>query len=254
MANRYRDLLIGSDRAQAWPEIKAIARWGQRFIRGIEPWGILVAVVGFGFAFTEFQEARKERREAAAVRHAQLELMLIDRLKAAREADRAYWDAREVAPFDRRPVSDRGQKEVIEAMVLSGVPLSCRDLTNVDLTGVDVSGGEFAFTDFSGSRLVSANLTGADLSGAWLIGTDLALASLSGAKLRDAVLTKARFFQTKLDGVDWEGASYILVSPWGLPRGDDAVSLLDLASVYGALNERGMEVARTARTFACESR
>ncbi|MBX3181028.1 MAG: DUF2169 domain-containing protein [Polyangiaceae bacterium] len=102
----------------------------------------------------------------------------------------------------RAPVAPTRDRAAVEALIQSGEPLVCAELSGCDLHGLDLRG-----RDLSAARLSQANLSSALLEGARLSGAVLLAARLEGADLRGAHADGANLAEAKLAGADLTGAN-----------------------------------------------
>ena len=172
-----------------------------RAIKAIEPWGILLAVVGITITWYQATVNR-------GVRQATLFALASERLVAARDL------ATEACLEEPKPLQEEclaeppeesnvGQLRVLEEMAALGVSMARIDarltyLHNVNLPDAYLSAAVFRSTNLnianlSGSYLRFASFANADLSYAVLADADLVYSDFSGADLRCADLSGARF-------------------------------------------------------------
>ena len=126
-------------------------------VKEFEAWGILLAIVGFGFAWIDSQHDRE-------LREATLYALAAERLDAARGSD--------------EPNAKKGQKRTLEAMAQIGASIS----------GINASR-----TNLKGALLVDANLESAIFEGTKLNGARFDRAFLYKANFNDAVLAGVSF-------------------------------------------------------------
>lgn len=177
------------------------------WLRKWEPIGVLIAIVALVVTAVQFQFDREVRRVEAAVQRAQLEVMLVDRVLAARAADAQRRGSPEI------PTADFGQTAIVEAMVRNGISLAHMDLSSINLAAADLTGADLRGADLSKSILNSAVLSDANFEGANLGGVDLNDAIVDGASFAGANLSNARLgWQIVGDGV-FDGAGFADGSP-----------------------------------------
>lgn len=187
-------------RGSSWSTRKCSQRI-QRAIEAVEPWGVLVAILGLAFALHEFWLERD-------VRKATLLVMVAERLEAARAADKA--NRGKSFPCAYIEANARvGQIPVLETAVRSGLSLRNMDLSEIFLRGDQLHGAD----------LRGANMTCAILAGASLAYSNLKDAIPQGVKFYDADLfcvdfTDAGVAQSRFWGGTLEQANFTLANLW----------------------------------------
>lgn len=176
-------------------------------VKIVEPWGILVAILGVCFAGYELNTTR-------TLREVTLFAMASEILQKAREVD-------EVLEVDS-PTAQVGQVGVLTAMARNGFNMEGinarhtrlddarlanarfqdahfwgasfigTDLSRADLENTTFSTAVFSSSDSRGC-IDHANLSHADLTNSQLIGTRLIHVNLEGANLEDAHLVETEF-------------------------------------------------------------
>ena len=140
-----------------------------RFVHNIEPWGILIAIIGIGFASYELSESIKERKKEQFLREATLYSMVSKQLQESREIDTTSKGTDQQVSG---PAPDRtGYVRILEIMARSGISLE-------GINAVDVR--------LDRAQLERAKLQGANLTNVALFGTNLSNANLEEAVLSDA--------------------------------------------------------------------
>ena len=158
-----------------------IAKWAlcaHHVVKAVEPWGIIVAIIGFLITLIQLGADRD-------VREATLIGLTSDRLEAAREMDENE---------DKIAHNNVGQIRMLEIVAKSKRGFDHMNLSSVYLRGVELEKSDLKNVNFMCSELQRANLSGSDLSEA-----DLRSSNLFKTKLRDVNFTKA----------DLRGASFL---------------------------------------------
>lgn len=137
-------------------------------------------------------------------------------------------DREDAGPDTDPPPAPEG-REVVEACLATGTPMSQLDLTGADLRGLDLAGQDLsesilndavltecnlrgarcAATSFVGAALERSDLREVDLTEADLTGARMDGADLSTATLTDALLEGSSLRATKLDGATATRASFV---------------------------------------------
>jgi uncharacterized protein YjbI with pentapeptide repeats len=202
-----------------------------RFVKEIEPWGILLAVLGLFLALSTFWIDYRDRVEERTVRAWQLLTTRAPGNSGKREA-LAYLNGEDgLLCFEvlRGRLSWlHGDEEVSCLIFLKGrTPLTGIDLSPPDngtpddpsddppgayLKGAKLAGAVLGSADLAGADLEDADLAGAnleyaDLVGAYLGGADLGGANLGVANLAGAVLQHANLADAFLPRADFGGAN-----------------------------------------------
>lgn len=160
-------------------------------IKEIEPWGILLAVVGLFLSLIALGFEYVDKVEERTVRAWQL---------VTTKAPGNSGKAEALEYLNRR----------VGLCIGSNCLLALKDQT--PLTGIDLSKGEgqprvyLRGADLDGANFFEANLAGADLRGASLRGASLRDAVLDGADLSDANLAEADLTRANLNGASLNGA------------------------------------------------
>lgn len=121
---------------------------------------------------------------------------------AAMVAGESMEDDAEVSPAPEPPPAPEG-REVVEACLATGTPMTQLDLTGADLRGLDLSGQDLGESILNGAQLSECRLRGTRCAGTAFVGADL-----SRCDLRDADFTGADLNTAKLDGVDATSATF----------------------------------------------
>lgn len=191
-------------RKPLWRRIQKLLLGLHTVVKAAEPWGILLAVIGFGFTIWTFAVERADRSE--------------DRINRA------------LANF----VNGIGRVDAMAVLVRNGVSLVGLKapealLNEIELVGVDLSGADFSKanfaqsnlkrsilkgTNFSGASLSGANfrfayLFNADFSDASLVETDLSGANLEVADFSNTIIVRANFSNTSLYNTNFRNAEFL---------------------------------------------
>lgn len=142
-------------------------------VKLLEPWGILLAVIGFGFTIYAFQIERADREE--------------DRINRA------------IGQF----AAGIGRVDAWQVLRRNDVDLKALQAPNAYLPRADMSGANLEGANFAGANFWEADLSGATLDGANLSGANFGNANLKGASFHRANLTEAFFIAADLiEGAD----------------------------------------------------
>lgn len=154
----------------------------------LEPWGIMLAVLGFGFTLWAFAVERADREEDRINRALSNFASGIGRADALAVLVRNNVDLQSLkAPQAYLPGANLFDFNLLGAD-LSGANLEDADLRNATLIEADLRDANLNRADLNNALLIGAdlrgaNLIGADLGGAYLIGANLSGALLKGARL-----------------------------------------------------------------------
>ena len=195
-------------RSQAmWPRVQWVLLAVHRGVRELEPWGILLAVLGLGFTLWSFQIERANREE--------------DRINRA------------ISQFG----SGIGRIDALAVLLRNAVDLRALKASNAFLPGAPLIGADLEFADFSDANLIDANLSNANLTGvtfrdAYLSGADFSKAILLGADLRDTNLSGADFSDAYLVDANLSGTNLHEADLSGAILGGANLSGADLSGTY----------------------
>ncbi|MEM1267469.1 MAG: pentapeptide repeat-containing protein [Pseudomonadota bacterium] len=237
-----------------------------QWIAELEPWGILLALVGFVFAFYQFYDERTARREDRAAYRAELERQ--NEIFAAEEEDRRR---NRINVALANLAGGYGRLDAIDTLVRNGVDLrslqapraflpranleicgeeQC-DLSWANLAGADLFRAQMSRAILQRANLEDVNLSRADISYSFLTGVQMNDADLSGsmllrAKLDSAMLQRSDLSSSNLQYADMSGAR---LQEADLSSTDLQDSLLMSANLAGA-NLRGADMDRANLTDA----
>jgi uncharacterized protein YjbI with pentapeptide repeats len=190
-------------------------------VKELEPWGILLAVVGLTLTLTAFWFDYSDRVEERTVRAWQLLLTKAPGNSGKREA--LEYLNREDGVFcgevgcllalkARTPLvgidlsaPDGGATAFLQQVRLPGADLKSANLSRANLSDAvlrdaDLGSAKLIGANLNGANLMGANLRNADLSGSNLIGANLANTDLAGADLSGAYLLGANLSDAYLRG------------------------------------------------------
>lgn len=189
-----------------------------RIVKALEPWGILLAVVGIGFTVWSFQVERVDREEDRINRAIgqfadgigridALQILLRNDVNIqALQAERAFLPGANLSGADLRRANLRGS--ILPGADLRGANLIGASLSSANLSEASLSSANFSGVDLSRANLWGANLSEAVLQLANLSGADLSNANLSGADLLEANLSRASLSRTDFEGADVQLANF----------------------------------------------
>ena len=200
-------------------------------MRGFEPWGIFLAILGLLITLTAFLIEMEDRQAERTFRAWEF-VLENERVAQAYDAKRgetlpAYGSANAQAivflnrEFEgrfctgwlepvfrwltgdtrRRCLLPSKQRSSLESRYLRGVHFE-----DVDLAYADFYKADLASANLKGTNLMRARLGKADLSDAMLQGANLVRAMLNGAALEDANLERAELTRANLFGADLRDA------------------------------------------------
>ena len=173
-------------------------------VREIEPWGILVTVIGVGIALFAFAVELEDRQVERTFRAWQIVLSVPSAGSSGRETfeylNREFDGSLCGAPVQwvsrlltgnrrRRCLFPQKEKESLADIEAAGA----------NLEGADLEGADLRRANLRRANLRRAFLTDADLVGAFLTGADLTDADLGGADLTGAFLRDTGLTQPQLD-------------------------------------------------------
>lgn len=226
---------------QMFKHLRCAASGIQNFIRGFEPWGILLAIVGLLISVIAFMVEMEDRQSERIFRAWEF---VLENERLARSYDD---DMSETLPtsgnataqaleylnreFEGRFCADRlrfflrwltgnirhiclipsKQRSSLEdrylrEVVLEGINLPKAKLRKADLMKANLESAYLAGADLRKSELERADLSGADLTGANLKRSTLIDATLKMANLTDARLWRANLTDANLIKADFTGA------------------------------------------------
>lgn len=172
----------------------------------IEPWGILLAIVGLFFAWSEIAEDRAERRQDRHLHEATLFVLASEMLQKAREIDSAN---------DEAASAQIGQVRALEKAVSSGISLEGINAHLVRLDHGDFTNGDFSHSNLSGATFLGTTFSRANLRNALLSRSifrpadnrgQLEFPDLSETNLTDARLINTQFWFVNLKGANFSRA------------------------------------------------
>lgn len=156
-----------------------------RLVCALEPWGIVLAVLGIGLSLWLYQTERRDRAE--------------DRFNFAISQLSDGFGRNEPLSLVLRATQDvRGLKAT--GGFFPGADLRGRDLSNSNFEGANFEGADFRDTVLDGVNFNGANLIGALFSDAHFDGTSFRASDLSGADFRGS------FFRSH-NPHDWDRAT-----------------------------------------------
>jgi uncharacterized protein YjbI with pentapeptide repeats len=189
--------------------------WLHPKIKAIEPWGIVLAVLGLIFSIgataIEAEDRQSERifkawetaladNAAASSRRQALEYLNRDYAGAWCGEIVGILSEEFTGNAQRRCIFPAKSREYFTKISLEKADLSEANLSGADLSEADLSGANLFLADLSWAHLNRANLTEANLSGAYVSRADLSGANLSGAYLSGAYLSGADLSEADLSG------------------------------------------------------
>ena len=230
-------------------------------VRAIEPWGILVALLGVGIALVSILVDLEDRQSERTFRAWQL--VLTAPLAGSSRRETIEYLNRDFDGFmcgnpvtwvsglltgnrARRCVFPSKARESLAAIGLAGA-----NLTGADLTGAYLANANLAAADLTDADLTDANLAAADLAGANLTGADLTDANLTYADLTYADLAAADLTYADLTFADLTGANLTFADLTGANLRDTRLTQVQLDAACGASTPRNIPQQRTWRSRPC---
>jgi len=200
-----------------WSASTYTARPIHRFIKAAEPWGIGIAVMGFGLSALMLVIDLEDRQAERTFRAWEVVLSAQDNpnggnsIKLALEyLNRQYTPPAWMCGEGIRLISESLTGNWTRTCFIpkkDRASFSAAKFPNVRLRGVNLMEADLTSTKLSGADLREAHLMKANLSLAYLAGAKLSKANLSGASLRLATLTGSVLDKADLHGVDLLGAN-----------------------------------------------
>lgn len=165
-----------------------------RVVKALEPWGILLAVIGLGFSLWAFEIDREDRREDRKNREE-------DRVnRALAQFANGFGRAEAWSVLQRNSVDVSGLRA--RAAHLPGEDLSALDLSHADFESAQLRGAQFQMSDLTDTIFVNARMSDAELHGSVINRTDFCRADLSGINFAEAELIGANFYLANLANTD----------------------------------------------------
>ena len=213
------DRIVRLRRRQEKPRRISLALRTHRLVKELEPWGILLAVVGLGVSITvvmlDMEERRHERDERQRARVVDAWQLLtteapgnsgkIQALETLIQAGQPL-NGIDLSVPKGLPGAHLERANLAGAILhqanLTDVDLGNANLAGANLIGANLTDANLKSADFYHSSLARANLTNANFTDAFLRNANLTHANLTGASLFRATLTHASLMQADLTGAN----------------------------------------------------
>ena len=216
--------------------------WLHKLIRGFEPWGILLAIIGLFLTMLGFMLELEDRQSERVFRAWEVVLGATKNIqediatnsddeKSSNSTYSSGSSVRQALEYLNREFSGRWcsdtvnsiskyfignqqrecvvpkkRRESFENFVFASMDLSTANLQSVNLEGANLRFANLQYADLRDANLRFANLSHASLDNADLRGADLHRANLSISNLRGADLRGANLSFADLEAADLEAA------------------------------------------------